>query len=157
MSRKGKDPSQHRREMEEVAGHAAEEHAADELFQRPEARSSRWPVALLLGVAAAGVVAWNVREARSGTAPLPAYEQERSLTGMVTVLARQIEGVRAATGAYPASLERVAPPLEGVSYRLTDEGYELEAVAGNVVVTFVSDRDPQIVAARVALPPGGPR
>jgi hypothetical protein len=140
--------------MEEVAGHAAEEHAAeeeaaDELFRRQEPGSSRWLVALLLGVAAVGVAAWNVREARSGTPPLPAYEQERSLAGVVTVLSHQIEGVRAATGAYPASLASVAPPLEGVTYRLTEGGYALEAVAGHVVVTFVSDREPQLLTGPV--------
>jgi hypothetical protein len=153
-----KDPSGRRQElMEQVADHAAREHAADETFERPERRSSRWVVALLLAAAALAVAAWNVREIRSGTPPLPSDEQERSLVAVLTVLSRQIEGVRSATGAFPASLDAVAPPLEGVTYRPTEGGYALEAAAGDVVVTFVSDRDPQLLTGRVADAPGGAR
>jgi len=157
MSRTPKDPEEYRRRMEEVAGDAALEHAADEAFKPPEPRSSRWLAVLLLALAAAGVLAWNVREVRSGTPPLPAYEQERSLMGVVTVLARQIEGVRASTGAYPVSLEGIAPPLQGVTYRRQAGGFALEAVAGSVVVTFVSDRDPQLLTGRVGAETKAPR
>lgn len=158
MTAGGKGPPGRRQElMEQVADHAAREHAADEVFERPEAKSSRWIVVLLLAVAAVGVVAWNVREVRSGTAPLPPDAQERSLVAVVTVLSRQIEGVRSATGAFPASLDAVAPPLDGVTYRRTEGGYALEAVAGDVMVTFVSDRDPQFVTGRAAIDRGAPR
>jgi hypothetical protein len=153
MSPNANEAGDYRRKMEEVAGHAAEEQAADAAFQRPELRGSRWLVALLLAAAAVGVLAWNVNEARSGTPPLPAHEQERSLRGVLTVLARQIEAVRSATGAYPQTLDAVAPPLEGVSYRRTEGGYALEAVAGNVVVTYVSDREPRMRAGRVDAAP----
>jgi hypothetical protein len=152
MNQKGTDHGRQRRLMEEVAGDAAREHAEDEAFERAEPRGSRWLVALLLAVAVVGVLAWNVREIRSGTPPLPAWEQERSLVGVVTVLSRQIEAVRGTTGAYPASLAGVAPQLQGVTYRLTDGGYALEAAAGTVVVSFVSDREPRLVTARVGSP-----
>ncbi|MHB1193254.1 MAG: hypothetical protein ACYC6F_09425 [Longimicrobiales bacterium] len=152
------DPSGRRQElMEQVADHAARDHAADETFERPEPRSSRWVVVLLLAVVAVGVVAWNVREVRSGTPPLAPDAQERSLVAVVTVLSRQIEGVRSATGSFPASLDGVAPPLGGVTYRRTEVGYALEAAAGDVVVTFVSDRDPQLLTGRVADAAEGPR
>lgn len=157
MSPNAKDPAEYQRRMEEVAGDAAREHAADEAFEREPSRGSRLGVAVVLALALAGVLVWNVRIARMGTPPLPTYEQERSLMGVVTVLSRQVEAVRASTGAYPASLDAVAPPLDGVTYRLTAGGYQLEAVAGDVVVTFMSDRDPQMVAGRVATPAGGPR
>ncbi|HSW28071.1 MAG TPA: hypothetical protein VLH75_01140 [Longimicrobiales bacterium] len=152
------DPSGRRQKlMEQVADHAAREHAADEGFERPEHRSLRWVVVLLLAAVAVGVVAWNVREVRSGTPPLAPDAQERSLVAVVTVLSRQVERVRSATGAFPVSLAAVAPPLDGVTYRRTEGGYALEAVAGDVVVTFVSDRDPQLLTGRVADVPGGPR
>jgi len=157
MSAKPKDPGEYHRMMEQVADHAAREEAADQAFERAEPRGSRWVVALLLAVAAVGVVAWNVREVRSGTPPLPAREQEGSLVGVVTVLSRQIEGVRSATGSYPASLDRIAPPLAGVTYRLTEGGYALEAVAGEVVVTFVSDRAPPLLTRRVGATAEPPR
>lgn len=149
MSPKGRDAAEQRRRMEEVAGHAAQEHAADEAFERPEPASHRWVVALVLALAAAGVVAWDVREMRSGTPPLPAPEQERSLVGVITVLSRQIEAVRRDTGVYPATLDAVAPPLEGVTYRRTEGGFALDAMAGEVLVTFVSDRNPQLLTERV--------
>lgn len=152
------DPSGRRQErMEQVADYAAREHAADETFERPEPRSSRWVVVLLMAVVAVGVVAWNVREVRSGTPPLARDAQERSLVAVVTVLSRQIERVRSATGAFPAGLDAVAPPLDGVTYRRTEGGYALEAVAGDVIVTFVSDRDPQLLTGRVADATGGLR
>jgi hypothetical protein len=157
MSPNANDDGNYRRRMEEIAGDAAQEHAADEAFQRPEPRSSRWLVALLLAGAAAAVAAWNVSEVRSGTPPLPAYEQERSLIGVVTVLARQIEAVRGATGAYPADLDAVAPPLEGITYRRTEGGYALGAAAGNVVVTYVSDRSPRLRSERVGARTEAPR
>lgn len=157
MSPDGTDAGEYRRRMEEVADHAAQEHAADEAFQRPGPRSSRWLLALVLAGAAVGVVAWNVAEVRSGTPLLPAHEQERSLIGVVTVLARQIEAVRGATGAYPASLDAVAPPLEGITYRRTEGGYALDAVAGNVMVTYVSDRAPRLRTERVGARTEAPR
>ena len=157
MSPNRKHAGDYQRMMEQVADHAAKEHDADELFERPEPRSSRWVVVLLLAVVAVGVVAWNVREVRSGTPPLPAHEQEQSLAGVVTVLSRQIEGIRSATGSYPVSLHGIAPPLEGVTYRRTEGGYTLEAVAGEVVVTFVSDRAPQLLAGRVRATAETPR
>lgn len=157
MSSMTKDPAEYQRRMEEVVGDAAREQAEDEAFQREPSRGSRVGVAVILVLALAGVLVWNVRLARMGTPPLPSSEQERSLVAVVTVLSRQLEAVRASTGAYPASLDAVAPPLDGVTYRLTAGGYELEAVAGEVVVSFVSDRDPRIVAGRVAAPAGGPR
>jgi hypothetical protein len=153
-----RNPAERRqRLMEQAADHAAREHAADEVFERPEPNRSRWGVLLLLAVIAGGVAAWNVREAGSGPPPLPIQRQEQSLVGVVTVLSHQIEGVRSATGAYPASLDAVAPSLEGVTYRRTEGGYALEALAGDVVVTFVSDRDPPLLSGRVAGATGAPR
>jgi hypothetical protein len=157
VSAKGTDPGEYRRRMEQMADHAAREEAADQAFERPEPRGSRLAVALGLAAVVVGVGVWNVRVARSLTPPLPAYEQERSLVGVVTVLARQIEGVRSTTGSYPASLDRIAPPLDGVTYRRTDGGYALEAVAGNVVVTFVSDRNPPLLTGRVTAQAEGTR
>ncbi len=158
MSAERGEPAERRqRLMEQVADRAAREHAADEVFERAEPKRSRWGVLLLLAMAAGGVAAWNVREAGSGPPPLPLQQQEGSLVGVVTVLAHQIEGVRRATGAYPVSLDAVAPPLEGVTYRRTEGGYALEALAGDVVVTFVSDRDPPLLTGRVADAAGAPR
>jgi len=150
MSGRKGDAADQQRRMDEMVDEAVQHVEADQAGEPRQPERSRLGVLVLLVLAAAAVGWWNVRVARQGVPPLPDYRQETALMGVVTVLSRQIESVKDETGAYPVTLDGIAPPLEGISYRRTEGGYALEAVAGSVVVTYLSDRIPQIHAARVA-------
>lgn len=157
MSRKGKDAGEYRRLMEEVVDQAVLYEASDRPPPPKEPQAARWVVFTILAGAAVAVAAWNVSLARAVAPPLPAHEQEAALRGVVTVLSRQIETLRGTTGAYPATLDPVAPPLDGVTYQRADSGFVLEAAAGKVVVTFDSRRDPPIRVGRAGDAAGVPR
>jgi hypothetical protein len=149
MNSRSTDGRGEQRRMDEVVDEALQHVEADQAVEPKPAERSRLGALVLLVFAAAAVGWWNVRVARQGVPPLPDYRQETALMGVVTVLSRQVENVHSATGAYPATLDGLAPPLEGISYLRTEGGYALEAVAGGVRVTFQSDREPQFQTGRV--------
>lgn len=144
--------------MRRLVDEAAEHDAAEGVVAaRPRPRGRIVGLFAAVAVLAIAVAWWNVHLVRAGTPPLPRGQQEAALAGVLYVLSVQLDQARRATGSYPATLEGVSPSLRGVTYRLTEGGYEISAASGSVVVTYRSDEDARVLAALAASGAGMPR
>lgn len=150
----GAHPDEMRRLVDQVAEREAAEGALPSRT-RPRGRATGlFAVVAALAMAVAG---WNVYLVRSGTPPLAAGQQEAALAGVLYVLSVQLDQWRGIHGSYPSTLDGLAPPLRGVTYRRTENGYEISAASGGVVVTHRSDQDARLLAALAATAAGRPR
>jgi len=148
----GLPPAPDPADLQRVLGEAEAEEMERASGVRRRAPGGRgvWPLVAFLAVAGVAVTLWNVRALEPDARPLPAKRQRAELAGMLYVLAAQVEATKERTGAYPATLDAVAPPLDGVVYRREAEGYVLEATAGGVTLSYRSGDDPAVQIGRAS-------
>lgn len=122
----------------------AREHAKD----REEAQSTEAPppkskgrILTLLLIPLVLTTSWSVWSLTRPAPPLAPQVQEASLAGILYVLAQQLDRHHAENGSYPASLDEISPPLDGITYSLEEDGYLLEATANGMELSYGSWED----------------